>query len=65
MIKNRKTLMFSKQSSVQVLKNNFLYICCATGIEEDPKVAQDTRCLRRGGGVVLIQTKQQFPQPKR
>ena len=26
MIQNRKTLMFSKQSSVQVLKNNFLYI---------------------------------------
>ena len=42
-----------------------LYICHATGIEEDPKVTQDIRCLRRGGGVALIQTKQQFPQPKR
>ena len=39
--------------------------CCATGIEEDPKVTQDIRCLRQGGGVALIQTKQQFPQPKR
>ena len=39
--------------------------CHATGIEEDPKATQDIRCLRRGGRVALIQTKQQFPQPKR
>ena len=40
-------------------------ICRATGIEEDPKATQDIRCLRQGGGAALIQTKQQFPQPKR
>ena len=39
--------------------------CHATGIEEDPKATLDIRCLQRGGGVALIQTKQQFPQPKR
>ena len=39
--------------------------CHATRVEEDPKVTQDIRCLRRGGGAALIQTKQQFPQPKR
>ena len=39
--------------------------CHATGIEEDPKATQDIRCLWRGGGAALIQTKQQFPQPKR
>ena len=39
--------------------------CCTTGIEEDPKVTQDIRCLRQGGGVALIQTKQQSPQLKR
>ena len=39
--------------------------CRATGIEEDPKATQDIRCLQRGGGVALIQTKQQFPQLKR
>ena len=39
--------------------------CCATRIEEDPKATQDIRCLWQGGRVALIQTKQQFPQPKR
>ena len=39
--------------------------CHATGIEEDPKVTQDIQCLWWGGGAALIQTKQQFPQPKR
>ena len=39
--------------------------CHATGVEEDPKVTQDIRCLWQGGGAALIQTKQQFPQPKR
>ena len=39
--------------------------CHATRVEEDPKVTQDIGCLQRGGGVALIQTKQQFPQPKR
>ena len=39
--------------------------CHATGVEEDPKVTQDIRCLWRGGEVALIQTEQQFPQPKR
>ena len=39
--------------------------CHATGVEEDPKATQNIRCLRRGGGAALIQTKQQFPQPKR
>ena len=29
-------------------------ICHATGIEDDPKVTLDIRCLRRGGGVALI-----------
>ena len=28
--------------------------CLATGIEEDPKVTLDIRCLRRGGGAALI-----------
>ena len=32
-------------------------ICHATGVEEDPTVTQDIRCLWRGGGVALIQTK--------
>ena len=40
-------------------------ICRATRVEEDPKVTQDIQCLWRGGGVALIQTKLQFPQPKR
>ena len=39
--------------------------CHATRIEEDPKVTQDIQCLQQGGGAALIQTKQQFPQPKR
>ena len=39
--------------------------CHATGIEEDPKATQDIQCLQRGGRAALIQTKQQFPQPKR
>ena len=43
----------------------FQNICHATGVEEDPKATQDIRCLWRGGGAALIQTKQQFPQPKR
>ena len=55
----------------QICDNNeifiapYIHICHATGIEEDPKATQDIRCLRRGGGAALIQTKQQFPQPKR
>ena len=39
--------------------------CHATRVEEDPKVTQNIQCLQRGGGVALIQTKQQFPQMKR
>ena len=39
--------------------------CHATRVEEDPMATQDIQCLWRGGGVALIQTKQQFPQPKR
>ena len=39
--------------------------CHATRVEEESKVTQDIRCLRQGGGAALIQTKQQFPQPKR
>ena len=39
--------------------------CHATGVGEDPKATQDIQCLRQGGRVALIQTKQQFPQPKR
>ena len=31
--------------------------CHATGVEEDPTVTQNIRCLQRGGGVALIQTK--------
>ena len=31
-----------------------LYICHATGIEDDPKATLDIQCLRRGGGVALI-----------
>ena len=42
-----------------------LNICHATRVEEDPKATQDIGCLQQGGGAALIQTKQQFPQPKR
>ena len=31
--------------------------CHATGVEEGPKVTLDIRCLQRGGGAALIQTK--------
>ena len=34
-----------------------LCICHATGVEEDPTVTQNIRCLWRGGGVALIQIK--------
>ena len=39
--------------------------CHATRVVEDPKMTQDIQCLQRGSGAALIQTKQQFPQPKR
>ena len=41
------------------------YTCHATEVEEDPMVTQNIRCLWQGGGAALIQTKEQFPQPKR
>ena len=31
--------------------------CRATRVEEDPTATQNIRCLRRGGGAALIQTK--------
>ena len=54
---------YSQGSQIQGIDLS-LCICHATGVEEDPKVTQDIRCLWRGGGAALIQTKQQFPQPK-
>ena len=35
----------------------FLSICHATGVEEDPMMTQNIRCLWRGGGAALIQIK--------
>ena len=32
-------------------------ICRATGVEKDPMATQNIRCLWRGGGAALIQTK--------
>ena len=31
-------------------------ICCATGMEESPKVTLDIQCLQRGGGAALPST---------
>ena len=39
--------------------------CRAIRVEEDPKVTQNIRCLQQEGRAALIQTEQQFPQPKR
>ena len=32
------------------------YICCATRMEEPPKVTLDIQCLWQGGGVALTST---------
>ena len=37
-----------------------LYICRATGMEEDPKVTLDIQCLQRGGKVALTLTYNYF-----
>ena len=46
--------MFVPQIAVAVPDRYiYLYICRATGMEEDPKVTLDIQCLWQGGGVAL------------